>query len=41
MRTIYLMRQYGTARLDGEQLVVRQHGRRSSGWVFLWWIRSL
>jgi len=24
MRTIYLMRQYGTARLDGEQLVVRQ-----------------
>jgi CRISPR-associated protein Cas1 len=24
MRTIYLMRPYGTARLDGEQLVVRQ-----------------
>ena len=25
MRTVYLLRQYGTARLDGEQLVVR-HG---------------
>jgi CRISPR-associated protein Cas1 len=26
MRTIYLMREYGTARLDGEQLVVRMAG---------------
>jgi CRISPR/Cas system-associated endonuclease Cas1 len=24
MRTVYLMRPYGTARLDGEQLVVHQ-----------------